>query len=752
MQAVVDSSPHEVLKRVRAEHRRVLRDDEAFALARHLGFGIPAFQQLDHPDRLADLDLSAFPGERVVVKLASADVPHRTDVGGVRVVPRDRAAIRAAIEDMQRRLGATARAFTVFEFVPHDDVLGAQLLLGCRWTTDMGPVIAVGPGGVHAEHLARHFGPGGAPRILSATATEPAALAAALDGHPFVQLASGRVRGGAPHVCMERLRDVLVRLTAFAAGPDADGLGEFEVNPAVQVGDALVALDVLATLRPPAAPPAPPRPLDKLARLLEPRSVAVMGVSERQMNPGRVILRNLLREGFPRDALFVVKEGTPDIDGVPCYVSLAALPTPVDLLVVSVAAPLVPGVVAEAVRAEGAESIIVTPGGLGERAGSERLEAEMLEPVHAARSTAWRGPIINGGNCLGLRSVPGRYDTMFIPDYKLPPRRRAASPVALIAQSGALAVAKSSALIGSDPRYVISVGNQSDLTVGDYLTYLADDRELSVFACYVEGFKPGDGRRWLEAARRITASGRLVLAYRAGRTTVGVRATASHTAAVAGDYTVFRALAEQAGVLVAESLAEFEALLQLAARLHDARVAGTRLGAVSNAGFECVAIADSAGGMTLAEFGAGTVRTLDALLRHHRLDAVVQVANPLDVTPIMDDAGYAEAVRAVLDDDGVDVALVGCVPLTGALRTLPAGTGHAEDLDDAVSLASRLAALAAEREKAWVAVVDAGPQYDAFAARLLWAGIPTFRSADRAVRMLDRYCRSRLSAHTIGRQ
>jgi acyl-CoA synthetase (NDP forming) len=301
-----------------------------------------------------------------------------------------------------------------------------------------------------------------------------------------------------------------------------------------------------------------------------------------------------------------------------------------------------------------------------------------------------------------------------------------------------------------NPRYVISVGNQSDLTTADYLTYLADDADVAVFACYIEGFKAGDGQRWLEAARRITAGGRQVVAYRAGRTAVGARATASHTAAVAGEYAVFRALAEQAGVLVAETLADFEALLQLAVRLHGRRVAGTRLGAVSNAGFECVAIADSLGGFRLAEFGAATGDALEALLRRHRLDDVVPVTNPLDLTPIMDDAGYAAAVQAVLADDGVDVAVVGCVPLTGALQTLDAGPGHDEDLHDPASLASRLAQLADAQPKAWVAVVDGGPQYDPFAARLLRAGIPTFRSADRAVRLLDRYCRSRLSASPTG--
>jgi len=93
----------------------------------------------------------------------------------------------------------------------------------------------------------------------------------------------------------------------------------------------------------------------------------------------------------------------------------------------------------------------------------------------------------------------------------------------------------------------------------------------------------------------------------------------------------------------------------------------------------------------------------------------------------------------VLLDPGVDVALVGCVPLTGALNTLRAGAGHADDVARDDALANRLARLAGATRKPWVAVVDGGPLFDAMAERLEEGGIPTFRTADRALRALNRY-------------
>jgi acyl-CoA synthetase (NDP forming) len=347
--------------------------------------------------------------------------------------------------------------------------------------------------------------------------------------------------------------------------------------------------------------------------------------------------------------------------------------------------------------------------------------------------------VVNGGNCLGIRSAPGRVDTMFIPETKLPVPSSPVSPVAFVSQSGAFAIAKMSKLERLNPKYAITVGNQMDLTVGDYLTYLKDD-DVRVFAVYVEGFKPLDGRRVLAAAREIVRSGRTVVLYRAGRTPAGADATSSHTASIAGDYVVTRELARAAGIVVAETLEDFDDLVSLFTLLDGVRVGGARLAALSNAGFECVAMADTIGDFTLARFADATAERIRALFERCRIASVVDAHNPLDLTPMADDAAYEEAVRAVLDDPSVDAGVIGCVPLTGALETLPGADGGFGD----TSVVARLARLRGESDKPWVAVVDSGRLYDPMARALAERGVPTFRSADRALRLFGAFVRRRL--------
>ena len=480
---------------------------------------------------------------------------------------------------------------------------------------------------------------------------------------------------------------------------------------------------------------APPRPLNKLQCMLRPRSVAVIGVSEK-LNAGHIILNNILGEGFDRAHVHVIKPGAREIEGCICYPDVASLPEKVDLFILSVDAAQVPGLVEDVCRTGKAEALIVIPGGIGEKLGTEDLATRIRTALHAARSTPAGGPIVNGGNCLGIRSRPGHYDTLFIPSYKLPPTICPEAPVALISQSGAYAICILSKLGHYNLRYLISVGNQSDLTIGDYLTFLAADTETTVYSCYVEGFAPGDREQFLTAARTIIKSGRKVVLYVAGRTRPGAVAARSHTASTTGDYHETVKLAEAAGVIVAHTVADFEDLCRLLAGQRKKPRDVRRIAAISNAGFECVAIADNLGALELAELTADTRDRLADLLKRCRVDAIVGVQNPLDLTPMANDAAFTEAVRICLEDANVDAAVVGCVPLTGMLSTLAAGPAHREDVTRDDAFAARLIRIAGAVDKPVVAAIDSGTAYDALAARLEAGGIVTFRTADQATRIL----------------
>ena len=738
-----------VAERAVEERRHQLLEPEGFELLRILGISCPCFEVVSAPDEIGEELLARLPGDKVVLKGIAVELLHKSEVGGVQVVPKNRQQVAAAADAMTRSMsGLDLRGILIQEFVAYEAEPGSEALLSLRWDREFGAVVTFGIGGIHAEKLTAALREEAALAIFAPELRDRAEIAQEISGLLVTELMTRVQRGRPARIAMEHVGEVVSRFAAAAPLLTSGILDEIEINPLVARSGRLVALDVLARLSVDRPQPMPDRPLDKLDRLLRPSSIALIGVGER-LNPGRLILGNLLREGFDPENVVVVKPGRESIDGCKCFGDIASLPKSVDVLIVSVGAEQVPAVVQETIEYRKAETLILIPGGLEEKTGSEHISDAIRRSLAVSRVSEWRGPLVNGGNCLGVRSQPGRYDTFFLPDYKLPSLGRDEGNVALLAQSGAFLASKTSKLQQLRVRYAISIGNQIDLTLGDYLSYLLNDDRVDLFGVYVEGFRDLDGRKFLAAARRITGSGRRIVLYRAGRSRSGVAAAASHTAAMAGSYRVTRALARKAGAQVVDTLQDFEDLLLLNSRFEGRSVGARRIGAVSNAGYECVAFWDGLEGLEPARFSPQTCQDMSEVFRMSRIDGVVDVRNPLDLTPIVQDAQFEEAVRLVLRDPGVDVGVVGCVPLTGALNTLPESSDHDENVESQTSIASRLVELWRQTSKPWVAVVDAGPAYDTMERVLSDGGVPVFRTADRAARLLELYC---THSHAAGRR
>ncbi len=461
---------------VRARHEPVIVEPEGYPLLALYGIGCPQCAVVESAEDVARVDLTAFPGDRVVVKIASPALLHRSDVKGVAVVARTAEAIAACVAEMAARLDPQGRArFTVNEFVPHESAPGHQLLFGLRWTDDFGPVVVVAPGGIHAEFWAKALPPADALAMFPVDGVPRAAIEARLAALPLVRIVTVPQRGQPAPCSVGALADVVESLQAIGRAHVPGDLREIEINPIAITARGPVALDVLARVATERPSPWPPRPLHRLDALYRPKTAAILGVSEKGLNVGRIILRNLLRDGFPADGIVVVKPGAEQIDGCRCVPDLASLGTRVDLAVLAIGAAQVPTTLTEIAERQAAESVIVIPGGLEEKAGTEGLVARMRASLLAARATAWGGPVVNGGNCLGIRSRPGRYDTMFIPAAKLPVPDTPEAPLAFISQSGAFAISRMSRVATLNPRYVVTAGNQMDLTVGDHLEALAAD-------------------------------------------------------------------------------------------------------------------------------------------------------------------------------------------------------------------------------------------------------------------------------------
>ncbi len=726
-------------------------------------------------------DLEAVPGDKVVLKIVSPDITHKTEAKGVRIIAKEMGAVEATHELMVHQVPKTYSGYLAGHQgeIPPDlrglsstglearlekrlvgilmcrfmtaDAQGfaTELFVGIRNTDEFGSIISAGLGGVEMEILARETRKG------AAVAIAPTGL---IDGAEFLELfkrtlsyqrLSGLMRGSRRLVSdsiLEECFDAFIQLANHFSENNPEArfhIQEFEVNPFSVVGARLAPLDGLCAFTP-ASKALPARPIHKIKNLLEPKSAAIIGVSASGMNMGRIVLGNILGGGFDQDRMTIVRPGTNEIDGVPCVDSIADLPEKVDLFVVAVGANQVPGVIDDLLEHDKAEAVILIPGGLGEKEGSEDLARGLEERIHAAHQTPGGGPIFIGGNSLGVISHPGNYDTMFIPETKLPKSRGDHSRnTCFISQSGAFIIANLSRMPWFDPEFALSIGNQIDVTASDLLTFIKDDPRIDVFAVYMEGFQRGDGLEFARAVKETVALGKDVVFYKAGRTSEGRSATAGHTASVAGDYAVCEAALEEAGAWVAKDFNEFSDLLRLCTHFRGLSIEGHRVAAVSNAGFEAVGMADAIkvgrAEVTLQPFAGDTRRRLEETLVQFKLDGLVDVKNPFDITPMATDEAYAQLMSTILDDPEIDGAMVGIVPLTPALQTLPGEPGSRQSVLNPTSVCQLLPQIAQQRGKPVVMVVDSGDLFDPMEAALEEAGLPVFRSADRAMRALCRW-------------
>jgi predicted CoA-binding protein len=219
---------------------------------------------------------------------------------------------------------------------------------------------------------------------------------------------------------------------------------EAEVNPFVVQDRKLIALDGMCRFSRNQAVPRTQR-YENLKFLLKPQTMGIIGVSEK-MNVGHIILNNILKGGFSNWNIHVVKPDTEEIEGCPCVPTIADLPKPVDLFVIAVSADQTYDVIKELITHEKARSAIIIAGGIGEKKGTKDLEEEIKKLLNKGIREKKLTPVVNGGNCLGIYSKPGKYDTTFVPDYKLPRTTGRKTNLVYLSQSGAFMISRMSKL------------------------------------------------------------------------------------------------------------------------------------------------------------------------------------------------------------------------------------------------------------------------------------------------------------------
>ncbi len=734
-----------------------LLEQEVYAVLQAMGIATPRFSFLPKGQAIQGSDLDHFNSSKLVLKIVSPQIQHKTDVGGVRFVEKEAAAVSRAITEMIRDIPesfeASIQGTLLLETISYEKVgFGSELLLGLRNSREFGPVVTIGPGGTEVEFLNAKLREGTALAISSAHLLPRESIGKVLKPLAFYDKLTTDFRGRPALLEAGILEDMYSRFLQLGVhfsplSVDSEFvIEEMEVNPFVVCQNRLYPLDGLCRIS---------RnhlerrtvPAEQIGRLLVPDSIGIIGVSEK-MNIGHIILNNILKQGFAREKVFVVKPGQEEIEGCRCVPGVQDLPETVDLFVLTVSAEQSLQVMQEIMDSEKARSVIIIAGGMGEKEGTQDIERSIRELLAARREAGRMVPVVNGGNSMGIFSEPGKYDTTFVPEFKIfaHPRKDIMRPgLVYLSQSGAFMVSRMSQLPGLAPEYGVSIGNQIDLTISDYLRYLKDDPQARIFALYIEGFLPGDGLSLADAAQEITRqAGKAVVVYKAGRSPEGRAATASHTASVAGDYLVSREVLEQAGVIVAQDIDEFEASIKNLCFLSGKTVRGNRVGLISNAGFECVIMSDNLAeeeNLELAVLTPETKAGLSEILQPSGIDRLQDVRNPLDATPVADDHTFCACVEAIMKDPNVDCGVVSPLPMSPAMNTLAPSEFHREDLYREGSTPRLLADIFKRTDKPFVVSIDSGKLYLPMKEFLEAEGVPVFRRCDEAVVFLRKYIR-----------
>jgi acyl-CoA synthetase (NDP forming) len=376
-------------------------------------------------------------------------------------------------------------------------------------------------------------------------------------------------------------------------------------------------------------------PVDRFAHLFQSRSVALVGASNDRGKWGFIVLRHLIEGGF-KGPIYPVNPNENEILGLKVYRTISDIPETPDLAVISVPAPAVPGVMKECIGKGIKASVVITAGfaELGE--AGVRLQNEITAIAAGA------GMPLIGPNCNGFMS-PWNSEYVQFPAFNVP-----AGNLAIIAQSGNVmdSLARQVMMHGQGCSVCIASGNEAVLHSEDYLKYLGDEPHTRVIMCYIEGFK--DGRRFIKIASEVSKKKPIIM-VKGGKTQVGARAAASHTAAISGSDAVFDAVCKQAGVIRARSLDE---MLNIGlAFLRQPLPKGRGVGIVTGGGGWGVMGADACAelGFDVVSLPGETVRELDKLL-----PSWWNRGNPVDLVAGSKPDNIIKAVELVMQCPSVD--------------------------------------------------------------------------------------------------
>ena len=619
----------EILDKVRAEGRDALTAPEGKLVCDAYGIPTPREGLATTADEAAVL--AGEIGGPVACKIVSPEILHKTEAGGVIVGVEGADAAREAFD----KIVANAKAYNASATITGIQVQqmlggGHEVIVGATTDPTFGKVVAFGLGGVLVEVLKDV--------TFRLAPLDKAEARTMIDSIQAAEVLHG-ARGAEP-VDLDALADVIHRVSTLVI--DFPEIREFDLNPVFATSAGACAADVriLVETGEVTEPARPSREeiLRVMDRLMNPRSVAVIGASDQEGKIGNSVMKNLLGGGYAGE-IYPINPKADEILGRKAYPSIGEVPGDVDVAVFAIPAKFVPGALTECGE-KGVPAAVLIPSGFAET-GNQALQDEIVE-IGRRYGIRMLGP-----NIYGYYYTPQNLCATFCTPYDV------RGGVALTSQSGGIgmAILGFSRTTKMGVSAIVGLGNKSDVDEDDLLTFFEQDDNTQCVAMHLEDLK--DGRAFVAAAQRMTKK-KPVVVLKAGRTDMGARAAGSHTGALAGDDKVYDDILRQAGVVRAPGLNEMLEYARSLPLLPTPQ--GENVVIITGAGGSGVLLSDACvdNGLSLMDIPPD----LDEAFRHF-IPPFGAAGNPIDITGGEPPSTYEATIRLGLEDPRIHALILG---------------------------------------------------------------------------------------------
>jgi acetyl coenzyme A synthetase (ADP forming)-like protein len=620
----------QILDAVKAAGRDSLTAPEGKQICDAYGISVPQEGVVSSAAEAQKLASSM--GFPVVMKIVSPDILHKTEAGGVLV------GVKSAEEAAKGydTIIANAKKYKADANIVGVQVQqmikgGQEVIVGAVTDGSFGKLVAFGLGGVLVEVLKDIT-------FRLAPATNADALSM-LDGIQAAEMLKG-VRGGDP-VNREALANLIVRVSQLVS--DFPEISEMDLNPVFASKDGAIAADVRIVVdfaaKPPRYRPPEDQVLASMKRIMQPKSVAVIGASDETGKIGNSVMKNLINGGY-KGQIYPIHPKSEEIMGHKAFKSVKDVPGDIDAAVFAIPAKFVAGALTECGEKKIAGAILI-PSGFAETGNMEG----QLELIEIGRKYNIR---LMGPNIYGFYYTPANLCATFCTAYDVK------GSTALSSQSGGIGMAiigfSRSAKMGVSA--IVGLGNKSDIDEDDLLIYFEQDDNTSVIAQHCEDLK--DGRAFAEVAKRVSKK-KPVIMLKAGRTSLGAAAASSHTGALAGNDKIYDDVLRQSGVIRAKSLRQLLDFARGVPILPTPK--GENVVIITGAGGSGVLLSDSCvdNGLKLLK---PMPDDLDAAFRKF-IPPFGAAGNPVDITGGEPPKTYQNTVKLGLEDDRIHALILG---------------------------------------------------------------------------------------------